>query len=78
LASGIAFRNVPSLPNPEGNCPLLGMRALESAGLKILMDFACGTVSVWVPAGWHRAAWLGVRRLVSGWATTPAPYGSPG
>jgi hypothetical protein len=78
LASGIAFRNVPSLPNPEGNCPLLGMRALERAGLKVLMDFAGGTVSVWVPAAWHRAAWLGVRRLVSGWAATPAPYGSPG
>jgi hypothetical protein len=74
LAKGIAFRNVPSLPNPESNCPLLGMRALERAGLKILMDFARGTVSVWVPAAWYRAAWLGVRRLISGWATMPAPW----
>ena len=78
LDRGIAFRNVQSLPNPESNCPLLGMRALERAGLKILIDFGAGTVSVWVPAAWYRAAWLGVRRLVSGWATTPAPYGLPG
>ncbi len=78
LARGIAFRNVPSLPNPESNCPLLGMWALERAGLKVLMDFASDTVSVWVRAAWCRAAWLGVRRLVSGRATTPAPYGLPG
>lgn len=75
LARGIAFRNVQSLPNPESNCPLLGMWALERVGLKVLMDFAGGTVSVWVPAAWHRAAWLGVRRLVSGWATTPRHLG---
>ncbi len=38
LYSGIVFRDVQSLPNPESNCPLLGMRALEAAGLKILID----------------------------------------
>jgi hypothetical protein len=50
------------------------MSALEYAGLKILIDFAGSTVSVWVPAAWYRTAWLGVRRLGSGWATTPAPW----
>jgi hypothetical protein len=74
LEDGIAFRNVRSLPNPQSNCPLLGMRALESSGLKVLIDFAGGTVSVWVPEPWYRSAWLSVRRLASGFATTPVSW----
>lgn len=75
LIDGIAFRNLRSLPNPESNCPLLGMRALESSGLKVLIDFADETVSVWVPASWYRGAWLFVRRLSSGFALAPDPWG---
>lgn len=76
LDNGIAFRNVHSLPNPESNCPLLGMQALEASGLKILIDFAGETVSVWVPAPWHRNAWLSMRRLASGFSLVPDPWGS--
>ncbi len=47
------------------------MRALESAGPKVLIDFAGRTVSVWVPGTWHRKAWLAVRRAASGLATEP-------
>lgn len=71
LARGIAFRDVGALPNPDSNCPLLGMRALESAGLKVLIDFAHQIVSVWVPGTWRSAAWLLMRRVASGWATEP-------
>jgi hypothetical protein len=46
LGNGIAFRDLRSLPNPESNCPLLDMRALELSGLKVMMDFAGKTVSV--------------------------------
>jgi hypothetical protein len=74
LASGIAFRDVGALPNPDSNCPLLGMRALESAGLKVLIDFAGRTVSVWVPSTWRSKAWLLVRRLATGWATEPIAW----
>src|SRR5262249_2118086 len=44
LNRGVAFRNVPSLPNPESNCPLLGMRALERSGLHVGIDFGTQTV----------------------------------
>ncbi len=74
LASGIAFRDVGALPNPDSNCPLLGMRALESAGLKVLIDFAGRTVSVWVPGTWRSKAWLLVRRLATGRATEPIAW----
>jgi hypothetical protein len=75
LRNGIAFRNVHSLPNPETNCPLLGMRAIEEAGLRVLIDCAGGTVSVWVPGPWRRKAWLFVRRVASGFATEPVLWG---
>lgn len=74
LAKGIAFRDVGVLPNPDGNSPLLGMRALESAGLKVLIDFAGRTVSVWVPGSWHQQAWLLMRRMASGLATEPVGW----
>ncbi len=74
LDDGIAFRNVQSLPNPESNCPLLGMHALESSGLKILTDFASETVSVWVPASWYQGAWLLMHRLPSGFSRLPEPW----
>jgi hypothetical protein len=71
LVSGIAFRDQRALPNPESNCPLLGMRALASAGLKVTIDFANRSVSVWVPGSWHQKATLLVRRMASGLATEP-------
>lgn len=74
LVSGIAFRDQRTLPNPDSNCPLLGMRALASAGLKVLIDFAGRTVSVWVPGSWHQKAWLLARRMASGSATEPVGW----
>jgi hypothetical protein len=75
LDDGVAFRDVQSLPNPESNCPLLGIRALEGAGLKVLVDFARRTVSVWVPGPWYRRLWLFLQRVPTGFSTTPAPWG---
>jgi hypothetical protein len=75
LARGIAFRDVGVLRNPESTCPLLGMRALESAGLKVLIDFAGRTVSIGVPGTWRSKAWLWVRRVASGRATEPIIWG---
>jgi hypothetical protein len=75
LGQGIAFRDVGSLPNPDSNCPLLGMRALAAAGLKLEIDFRRQTVSVWVPAPWRQQAWLTARRLASGFATEPVRWG---
>ncbi len=74
LRKGIAFRDVHFLPHPESNCPLLGMRALETAGLRMEMDFATRTASVWVPGAWYRKAWLFLRRLPSGFSTAPSPW----
>jgi hypothetical protein len=75
LRRGITFLDVHSLPNPQSNCPLLGMRALAAAGLKIEIDFPRQTVSVWVPASWRRQIWLTVRRVASGFATEPLLWG---
>lgn len=75
LKHGIAFRDVQALPNPESNCPLFGMRALESAGLKVVIDGAANTVSVWVPGSWHQKAWLFLRRAASGFSTVSQPWG---
>ena len=49
LHRGLPFRDVPSRPDPEFQRPLIGMRALRSAGLKVEIDFANDTISVWTP-----------------------------
>ncbi len=49
LERGIPFRNVVNLPDPQLNRPLIGMRAFRRAGLRVEIDFANDTVSVWVP-----------------------------
>jgi len=49
LRRGIAFRDVPTSPDPNLNRPLLGMRVLRRAGLRVELDFANDTVSVWTP-----------------------------
>jgi hypothetical protein len=51
LERGVPFRDVPTVPDPQFQRPLLGMRALHRAGLKVEIDFAQGTVSVWSPGG---------------------------
>ena len=74
LDDGIAFRDLHFLPHPESNCPLIGMMALENARLKMEMDFATRTVSVWVPGAWYRKVWLFLRRLPSGFSTAAASW----
>jgi hypothetical protein len=49
LLPGLPFRDVPQLPDPQFHRPLIGLRPLLRAGLKIELNFAQKTVSVWVP-----------------------------
>jgi hypothetical protein len=49
MGRGIPFRNVPTLPDPHLNRPLIGMRALRRARLRVEVDAAADTVSVWTP-----------------------------
>jgi hypothetical protein len=49
LERGIAFRNVPILPDPQLHRPLIGMRAVRRARLRMEVDFMTDTVSVWTP-----------------------------
>jgi hypothetical protein len=49
LHRGLPFLDVPAVPDPHVQRPLIGIRALRSAGLKVEIDFAQDTVSVWTP-----------------------------
>ena len=49
LDPGIPFRDVPTLPDPQLQRPLIGMRALRRARLRVELDFASDTVSIWTP-----------------------------
>ncbi|MGO9468580.1 MAG: hypothetical protein ACLQVF_30995 [Isosphaeraceae bacterium] len=49
LHRGLPFRDVPSQPDPEFQRPLVGIRALRAAGLKVEIDFLNDTISVWTP-----------------------------
>ena len=49
LDPGISLRDLPNLPDPQFNRPLIGLRALRRAGLRIELDFGKDTLSVWTP-----------------------------
>ncbi len=49
LHRGLPFRDTSSRAEPEFQRPLIRIRALRSAGMKIEIDFARDTVSVWTP-----------------------------
>ena len=49
LHRGLTFRDVPARPDPVFQRPLVGIRAMRAAGLKVEIDFANDTVSVWTP-----------------------------
>jgi hypothetical protein len=49
LHRGLPFHDVPTRPDPMLQRPLVGMRAMRAAGLKVEIDFANDTVSVWTP-----------------------------
>jgi hypothetical protein len=49
LDPGIPFNDVTTLPDPQFHRPLIGLRALRRAGLRVELDFAADVVSVWTP-----------------------------
>ena len=49
LDRGVSFIDLPTLPDPNLNRPLIGLRALRRARLRVELDFGADTVSVWVP-----------------------------
>jgi hypothetical protein len=49
LQRGLPFHETPKVPDPHFQRPLIGIRALRSAGLRVEIDFAHDTVSVWTP-----------------------------
>ncbi len=49
LRRGLPFQDTPMVPDPHFQRPLLGIRALRTAGLRVEVDFAHDTVSVWTP-----------------------------
>lgn len=75
LLSGIVFRDAPA-PDPEFHRPLLGVRLLLRAGLKVQTDFARATVSVWTPGSWRDSLTVTMRRLATGFARRPPGGGT--
>ena len=49
LHRGLPFHDMPTLPDPHFQRPLIGIRALRSAGLRVEIDFAADTISAWTP-----------------------------
>jgi hypothetical protein len=49
LHRGLPFHDSPAIPDPHFQQPLIGVRALRSAGLRVEIDFARDTLSVWTP-----------------------------
>jgi hypothetical protein len=74
LRRGIAFGEERSIPNPDTDCPLLGMEALHGAGLRVAIDFRRETVSVWTPGSLLHGIGRFVRRVPSGFALTPPSW----
>jgi hypothetical protein len=49
LDPGIPFHDKVALPDPQFHRPLIGLRALRRAMLRVELDFAADVVSVWTP-----------------------------
>ena len=49
LHRGLPFLDTPAVPDPHWQRPLIGVRALRTAGLRVEIDFGHDTVSVWTP-----------------------------
>jgi hypothetical protein len=49
LHRGLPFQNTTTVPDPRFQRPLIGIRALRSARLRVDIDFAHDTLSVWTP-----------------------------
>src|SRR5262249_44705220 len=49
LHRGLPFQDTPALPDPHFQRPLVRIRALRAAKLRVEIDFEHDTVSVWRP-----------------------------
>jgi hypothetical protein len=49
MERGLPFLDLPIRPDPLFNRPLIGMRSLRRADLRVEIDFAADVVSVWTP-----------------------------
>lgn len=49
LHRGLPFHDVTTVPDPHFQQPLIGIRALRAAGLRVDIDFARDVLSVWTP-----------------------------
>jgi hypothetical protein len=49
LHRGLPFQDTTTIPDPQFPRPLVGMRALRSARLRIEIDYANEAVSIWTP-----------------------------
>jgi hypothetical protein len=49
LHRGLPFQDSASIPDPQYQRPLIGIRAMRSAGLRVEIDFARDMISVWTP-----------------------------
>jgi hypothetical protein len=56
---------------PDAVLPLIGVRTLKLARVKIKLDFDALTLSVWVPGRWDEGSSLWLRRLAGGFKTIP-------
>lgn len=54
---------------PESVYPLLGIRALRRARLRVEIDFGELTLSVWTPGPWYQGLGRWLRRLLNGFRT---------
>lgn len=73
LYAGLPFRNRDH-PDPRGVYPLIGIRSLQRAGLKIEVDFVRLTLSLWTPGAWHTNLGCWLRRLPDSFATIPLEH----
>ncbi len=49
LQRGLPFQDTTAIPDPQFQRPVIGVRALRRAGLRVEVDFARDTLSVWTP-----------------------------
>lgn len=49
LDPGVPFLDVPTIPDPNLQRPLIGMRSLRRARVRVEFDFAASTISMWTP-----------------------------
>jgi hypothetical protein len=73
LNPGFSFHDTPA-PDPRFDRPLIGIQAMLRAGLRMQIDFADETVSVWTRAPWRRSIVSIIQRAGSGFRTLPNTF----